>query len=76
MSIEAYEHWYNFWWKIEGASIWEFNEFYENEIASLNKVNIDAIATPKTKDNNKPDIVAKRQNTDEIIGFIVLNRSE
>ncbi|MBQ7552179.1 MAG: hypothetical protein IJT15_01885 [Rickettsiales bacterium] len=40
------------------------------EIASLNKVNIDAIATPKTKDNNKPDIVAKRQNTDEIIGFI------
>ena len=40
------------------------------EIASLNKVNIDAITTPKTEDNNKPDIVAKRQNTDEIIGFI------
>ena len=40
------------------------------EIASLNKVNIDAIATPKTEDNNKPDIGIKKQNTDEMIGMI------
>ena len=40
------------------------------EIASVNKVNIDAIATPKTEDNNKPDIGIKKQNTDDMIGMI------
>jgi hypothetical protein len=51
MSIEAYEHWYNFWWKIEDASIWEFNEFYENEIAFLNKDKEGIILTRCLDDN-------------------------